>query len=88
MSVRFVVTGRVQGVGFRWFVAKRARALGVAGFVRNRDDGSVEVVADGAAPAVEELAAALQRGPAAAHVVGVSRSEATEKLPADRFDVR
>ena len=88
MSVRFVVTGRVQGVGFRWFVVKQARALGVAGYVRNRDDGSVEVVAAGEAAAVEGLAAALGRGPSAARVAHVMRSEATELLPADRFEVR
>ena len=88
MSVRFVVTGRVQGVGFRWFVVKQARALGVAGYVRNRDDGSVEVVAAGEAGAVEELAAALRSGPPAARVAEVMRSETAELLPADRFEVR
>ncbi|HEX6091378.1 MAG TPA: acylphosphatase [Gemmatimonadales bacterium] len=88
MSVRFVVTGRVQGVGFRWFVVKQARALGVAGYVRNRDDGSVEVVAEGEAAAVENLAAALRRGPPAARVAGVLRTDAVERVPADRFEVR
>ena len=88
MSVRFVVTGRVQGVGFRWFVVKQARALGVAGYVRNRDDGSVEVVAVGEAAVLEELAAALRRGPPAARVAGVTLSAATDVLPANRFEVR
>lgn len=88
MSVRFVVTGRVQGVGFRWFVMKQARALGLGGYVRNLEDGSVEVVADGDAEAVEGLAAALARGPAAADVRGVARSETGVQVAGDRFDVR
>ena len=44
---RYVVTGRVQGVGFRWFVEREAAQLGVTGWVRNREDGSVEVMATG-----------------------------------------
>ena len=88
MSVRFLVTGRVQGVGFRWFVLKRARALGLGGYVRNREDGSVEVVVLGEPAAVEELAAALAEGPAAARVSAVVRSEVTEHVAPHEFDVR
>ena len=46
-AYRYVVRGRVQGVGYRYFVLRQADALGVAGFARNRADGSVEVVAEG-----------------------------------------
>lgn len=88
MSVRFVVTGRVQGVGFRWFVVKQARALGIGGYVRNRTDGSVEVVADGDPAAIDELAGALGRGPPAARVAEVERSVVPEQVTGDRFDVR
>ncbi|HEU4830542.1 MAG TPA: acylphosphatase [Gemmatimonadales bacterium] len=88
MSARFVVTGRVQGVGFRWFVVKQARALGLGGYVRNLEDGSVEVVAVGDPDAIDRLAAALAHGPAAADVRGVERSEAGVQAASDGFDVR
>ena len=65
---RFIVRGRVQGVGFRWFVRERARRLGLAGFVRNMADGSVEVAASGDEQQVEMLRAELQRGPSGARV--------------------
>lgn len=48
MTTRFLVSGMVQGVGFRWFVARHARALGLGGYARNLPDGRVEVVASGA----------------------------------------
>ena len=63
-----VVTGRVQGVGFRYATVDRARSRGVAGFVRNRDDGSVEAVFEGEADAVDALVAWCSRGPTAARV--------------------
>lgn len=50
MPRRFVVTGRVQGVGFRWYVMERAQELGLTGYVLNRRDGTVEVVAEGGKP--------------------------------------
>jgi len=70
---RFTVQGRVQGVGFRWFVRQRARGLGVGGFVRNCDDGSVLVEARGAADRLDVLAAALRVGPAGARVTNVEQ---------------
>ena len=66
-----VVEGRVQGVGFRYFVEENAMNLGLKGWVRNRWDGSVEVVAEGPRPAVERLLAALRRGPSASLVTDV-----------------
>jgi acylphosphatase len=65
------VRGKVQGVGFRWFVRERARALRLTGWVRNREDGSVEVLARGDASALEKLRAFLQEGPSGAHVTDV-----------------
>ena len=65
------VRGRVQGVGFRWFVRERARALKLSGWVRNAADGSVEVLAEGEATALEELRALLGRGPTGANVAEV-----------------
>jgi acylphosphatase len=70
-SVRIVVTGDVHGVGYRAFVERQARALGIAGWVRNRRDGTVEAVAVGPEEAVDTLIAACKRGPAAAGVKDV-----------------
>ena len=63
-----VVHGYVQGVGFRAFVAREARRLGLAGTVQNRADGAVEVVAEGDREALEELGERLRRGPSEAEV--------------------
>jgi acylphosphatase len=69
--LRATVRGRVQGVGFRAATAAEARRLGVTGFVRNRFDGSVEVVAEGPDGDVDALLAWLRKGPSLAHVTGV-----------------
>ena len=63
-----VVTGRVQGVGFRYFVAEQAERLGVTGWVRNRWDNSVELTAEGTRQALDRQVVQLQRGPASAYV--------------------
>ncbi len=63
-----LVTGVVQGVGFRWFVLEQARALGLAGTVRNRPDGSVEIVAEGPRPALVRLIRLVTTGPPLARV--------------------
>jgi len=70
------VRGRVQGVGFRYFVEHAANALGVRGYVRNLDDDSVEVYASGTAAQLSELAGLLWKGPHWAEVRGVDESEA------------
>ena len=69
------VSGRVQGVGFRWFVRERARALNVAGWVRNLENGDVEVAASGPEPALSELMALLEQGPPGASVREVRRRQ-------------
>jgi acylphosphatase len=66
-----VVRGRVQGVGFRWFVRERARRLGIRGWVRNRVDGCVEVAAAGEPESLEQLRKSLSEGPSGAHVSAV-----------------
>jgi acylphosphatase len=73
---RFVVRGRVQGVGFRWFVEREAHILGVAGWVRNNHDGSVEVLAQGTRDQLSGLHMRLREGPRAARVDAVDVSEA------------
>jgi acylphosphatase len=72
---RFVVRGRVQGVGFRWFVEREAHTLGIAGWVRNNADGSVEVLAMGTRDQLAGLRSRLQQGPRAARVDNVEESE-------------
>ena len=72
----FVVRGRVQGVGFRWFVEREAHILGIAGWVRNNPDSSVEVLAMGTREQLSQLHARLREGPRAARVDTVEVSEA------------
>ncbi len=71
VRLSLVVRGRVQGVGFRWYVQREAADLGVAGEVRNRFDGSVEIEAEGARAALERLAALVRQGPPGARVTDV-----------------
>lgn len=73
---RFLVRGRVQGVGFRWFVEREAHILGIAGWVRNKADSSVEVLAMGTREQLSGLRSRLREGPRAARVDDVEESEA------------
>ena len=72
---RFIVRGRVQGVGFRWFVEREAQILGIAGGVRNNHDGSVEVLAQGTRDQLSGLHSRLREGPRAARVDAVEVSD-------------
>ena len=65
---RFVVSGRVQGVGFRYFAQDAANREGLHGYVLNRDDGTVEAVAEGDAESVERFELAMRRGPSRSRV--------------------
>ncbi|WP_372423054.1 acylphosphatase [Salinarimonas chemoclinalis] len=88
-AVRITVTGRVQGVGYRAFAAARAAELGLRGFVRNRDDGSVESVASGTPAAVEAYLAALRGGPPGASVADLAVDHLESRVVAEStFDVR
>jgi acylphosphatase len=73
---RFIVRGRVQGVGFRWFVEREAHLLGIAGWVRNNPDSSVEVLAIGTRDQLAGLHSRLREGPRAARVDDVEEFEA------------
>lgn len=86
-ALRLEIEGRVQGVGYRWWTVGVARRLELRGWVRNRADGSVEVLAIGAAGALEGLAAACWQGPSAARVTSV-RQSAAEDDGSDGFDER
>lgn len=72
MARRAVVHGDVQGVGFRWWAAREAGRLGLRGWVANRDDGTVEVHAEGDEAAVRELVGLLGTGPRHARVARVA----------------
>ena len=79
---RVVVHGFVQGVGYRWSLSREARRLGVQGWVRNRSDGTVEAVLEGADEAVDALESWCRTGPGGAGVSGVDvTSEPPEGLP-------
>lgn len=80
------IQGMVQGVGFRDFMQRRARALGVTGWVRNRMDGSVEAVVQGSADAVDQMTALARQGPRSAHVTGIRVSDADGEFAA--FELR
>lgn len=85
---RYVIAGRVQGVGFRWFAHDAAAREGLHGWVRNLADGSVEVVVEGEITSVDRLDAKLRRGPSGARVEHV---EVDEQAPEGRvagFEIR
>jgi len=84
---RFIVHGRVQGVGFRWFAEQAASVAGVSGWVRNRDDGTVEAVAAGSKEQLDEFAGYLRKGP---RFAVVRRVEVTEcpRLAASGFSIK
>lgn len=73
---RWFISGRVQGVGFRYFAQSAATALGLSGYAKNLDDGRVEVCAVGPAEAISEFAARLRQGPRWADVRGFEEQEA------------
>jgi acylphosphatase len=83
-----LVSGWVQGVGFRVFVARRATALGLAGWVRNEPDGRVRVVGEGPRPALEALLASLEAGPAGANVTAVSVAWSDGLGTLEGFEIR
>jgi len=90
VSTQFLVSGVVQGVGFRWFVARHARALGLTGFARNLPDGRVEVCAAGPTQeSITRLEGLLRSGPANSRVERVERHDLEDTpLSGRSFDIR
>ena len=82
LARRWIVQGRVQGVGFRWFVQTKARSLGLGGWARNLEDGSVEVVASGLPRGLDAFEQELRKGPPGAHVTSLEISN----VPHDGVD--
>ncbi len=78
MVLHFLVKGRVQGVGFRWFVHREAAELGLRGWVRNTDQGHVEIVAAGKPELLEELKTALRKGSRGSRVDAIVEDELAE----------
>jgi acylphosphatase len=86
VTKHLIISGRVQGVGFRFYMERKARELGVAGWVRNRRDGSVEAVVQGSAETVDAMIAWARRGPPSAVVAEVKVSESDGEFAS--FEVR
>ncbi len=86
-AVRLVISGRVQGVGFRAFVERQAQKRGVRGWVRNRRDGTVEALFIGDDRILSEMEAACRRGPSMAVVIQLDRFDAADD-GSDGFDAR
>jgi acylphosphatase len=87
MALHVLIRGRVQGVGFRWFVREQGRLLGVRGWVRNRPDGTVEVSADGDVTALNALKARLQVGPPGAVVAELEELEGSADALPNQFTI-
>ena len=85
---RYRVTGRVQGVGFRYFVLREAETLGVHGWVRNRADGTVEALARGTKEELDRLHERIQEGPRWSRVVSVSVADASDEDVGPAFEIR
>jgi acylphosphatase len=83
----WIVAGRVQGVGFRWFVQRAARRRGIRGLVRNLRDGRVEVRAEGATAELEALLGEVRQGPPGAFVESVEQLAADPGQRYDGFDI-
>ncbi|PYP88040.1 MAG: acylphosphatase [Blastocatellia bacterium AA13] len=84
---RFIVRGRVQGVGYRYFAIRAAAGCNLTGYVKNLADGSVEAVAEGSAKAVESFKKELAKGPSFARVTDVAEFEIPPSGRYSRFDV-
>ena len=79
MVRHFLIKGRVQGVGFRWFVHREAAELGLRGWVRNTDSGEVEIVAAGEGAQMDDLKRALQQGSRGSRVDAVLEHDLDDK---------
>ncbi len=84
---RLLISGQVQGVGFRWYARRAASALGVTGWVRNLPDGRVEVHAAGPPNDLDQLKAELRKGPASSQVTAVEEEELVPENDWQSFDI-
>lgn len=88
VAARWIISGVVQGVGFRWFAARQAEDLGLCGWVRNLTDGRVEVVAAGEETAMQQFHERLRVGPRFASVDRVEKSDVPhERVGTNSFEV-
>ncbi len=89
LTIRWVISGRVQQVGFRWFVLRRAADLRVKGWARNLADGRVEVVGRGTAEDLRALETELLQGPLMARVDNVEKGDSPHDIPTiNSFDIK
>ena len=86
--VRLLISGRVQGVGYRWFAREQARELGIRGWVRNLPDGNVEVAAEADAEPLARFVDRLRSGPPGANVAAVRELDAPDDQVPDAFTIR
>jgi len=85
--VHLIISGAVQGVGFRMFIDRKAKELKLSGWVRNRIDGSVEIEAQGQETAIEELLRQVKKGPSRSIVTSIRKEEKEPDPDLDRFRV-
>jgi len=88
LARRYLISGRVQGVGYRMFAQRAASEAGIRGWVRNLSDGRVEAHAIGPAAALEDFEAQLRRGPALGEVRGVEAIDGVADAKIEGFDIR
>jgi acylphosphatase len=88
LARRFLISGRVQGVGFRYFAQDAARREGLHGFVSNHADGTVEAVAEGESEALERFERAIRRGPSRSRVEQVMIDEVEPRGSSTGFEIR
>ena len=86
-KVHLIVTGTVQGVGFRMFIDRKAKELKLCGWVKNRIDGSVEIDAQGPEKAIEELLLQAKKGPSRSMVSSIKKEEQEPNPNLDRFTI-
>lgn len=86
-SVKVIVKGRVQGVGFRWFTREKARNLGLTGYVRNLPNGNVEIRAEGEQQDINDLIHLLRQGPSWSQVTDLEIDEVQSQGKYDDFNV-
>lgn len=85
--VHLIVSGAVQGVGFRMFIDLKAKELNLCGWVRNRMDGTVEIEAQGPEKAIDELLRQAKKGPSRSHVTSIRKEDKEPDHHLDRFSV-